>query len=404
MLLRYSPALFLAAFFTFPAFAQSSAPPTPARMAATPGPHTPPRGEWWHRNPSDFELDDAAIAEAIKWAQTQDSGWDFAKQPEIFGLPIGPLPASHAATNGVIVMHGYIIAEFGDINAVDPAYSVAKSFLSTILGLTLDRGMIKSISDPVAEYIHDGGYTDPASTQPHNSKITWQHHATQTSEWQGEMFGKPSTFLGAEQFGKGAMKPRDIKDPGSYFEYNDARINRFSLSLLRLWKRPLPDVLKSEIMDPIGASDTWKWIPYDNASVDVENPDGKTVAMPSVSGGTRWGGGLWISTLDLARFGLLISRNGLWHRQIVSEKWIRQATHPHPELSGSRPDYGYLWWLNTINAWPAAPKSSFAAIGAGNNTIWIDPEHDLVVVWRWHKQDAQAEFYKRILAAFPANR
>lgn len=64
------------------------------------------------------------------------------------------------------------------------------------------------------------------------------------------------------------------------------------------------------------------------------------------------------------------------------------------------PDYGYLWWLNTKRKqWPDAPATSFAAIGFGSNTIWIDPDHDLVVVWRWHADQSANEFYKRILAA-----
>ena len=58
--------------------------------------------------------------------------------------------------------------------------------------------------------------------------------------------------------------------------------------------------------------------------------------------------------------------------------------------------------------WPGAPRTSFSAQGAGNNTIWIDPEHDLVVVWRWHRSrlegggNPQAELYRRILAAVKA--
>ncbi len=347
-------------------------------------------------------MNDAAIAEAVAWTQTQETDWpkDFSKQSEIFGRPLGPLPKTRASINGVVLKNGYIIAEFGDTTAVDPTYSVAKSYLSTIHGLTLDRGMIKSITDPVGQYIHDGGYDEP-----HNSLITWQHHATQTSEWQGEMFGKPSTFLGKAEFGAGEMKPRDIKEPGTLFEYNDVRINRFSLSLLGLWKRPLPDVLKTEIMDPIGASSTWQYHAYDNATVNIDVPDASgnstLVPMQSISGGTRWGAGLWISTLDHARFGLLILRKGEWNgKQLISKEWIKEATSPHPELAGAKSDYGYLWWLNTDNAWPAAPRSSFSAQGAGTNSIWIDPEHDLVVVWRWHKGgNAQAEFYKRILAA-----
>jgi CubicO group peptidase (beta-lactamase class C family) len=297
------------------------------------------------------------------------------------------VPKSRAGTNGVIVRRGYIVAEFGDVKAVDPTYSCAKSYLSTILGLTIDRGMIQRVTDRVGDYVHDGGY-DSA----HNAKITWQHHATQTSEWEGEMFGKVHTFIGHEAFGGDERKPRELKEPGTFYEYNDVRVNRLSLSLLRLWKRPLPEVLKTEVMDPIGASETWKWLAYDNATVEVDGGP-----MGSVSGGTRWGGGLWMSSLDHARFGLLILNRGEWAgKRIVSEKWIREAT----SQQGVQKGYGYLWWLNTEGAWPAAPRMSFAAIGAGSNTIWIDPEDDLVVVWRWHRGgDAQAKLFEKVVAA-----
>ena len=147
--------------------------------------------------------------------------------------------------NGIILRHGYIVAEFGDVEAVDPSYSMAKSYLSTILGLTIDRGMIGDVHDEVGLLVKDGGYD-----MPHNSKVTWKHHATQSSEWQGELFGKSTTFVGKEEYGHAAAKPRDIQEPGTFYEYNDVRMNRLALSLLRLWQRPLPDVLKTEIMDP----------------------------------------------------------------------------------------------------------------------------------------------------------
>jgi CubicO group peptidase (beta-lactamase class C family) len=262
---------------------------------------------------------------------------------------------------------------------------VAKSYLSTVLGLTIDRGMIRSIKDPVGEYIKDGGYDSP-----HNARITWADHARQASEWEGSMFGKPSTFVGAEEFGNGEMKPREIHDPGTHYEYNDVRVNRLSLSLLRLWKRPLPDVLKTEIMDPIGASETWRWLGYDNADVEV---DGKT--MRSVPGGTRWGAGLWMSSRDHARFGLLISRMGNWGgRQLVSASWIKQATTQGGPANSN--DYGYLWWLNTKGGNKGVPTSSFQAQGNGSNTIFIDPEHDLVIVWRWH---SGGDFFARVVAS-----
>jgi CubicO group peptidase (beta-lactamase class C family) len=348
----------------------------------------PPAGSWQRKSPADVGMDSIKLQAAIDFAQAHGSTWDFERdQVRTFGRPLGPLPKQRAATNGIIVRHGYIVASFGDIKANDPVYSVAKSFLSTVAALAVDRGLIKNVNDPVANYIHDGGYDSP-----HNRLITWKNHLQQESEWEGNMWGKNSDFVGTTEFGAGERKPRAIQPPGSFYEYNDVRINRFSLSLLRLFGTGLPDVLKSGIMDPIGASKDWRWVPYDNSQVEI---GGRRIG--SVSGGTRWGGGLWINSEDLARFGLLALNRGKWNgRQLVSEQWFRDAVTP----SEHGPDYGYLWWLNTKQRqWPSAPASSFAALGNGSNTIWIDPDHDIVFVWHWHQGSSMDGMIQRLLAA-----
>ena len=348
-----------------------------------------PGDRWERRRPEDLGMDSALLDQAVAYAKTQGSTIpaDFSTQVETFGRVLGPLPKTRGETNGIIIRHGYIVAEWGDTNQVDPTYSAAKSFLSALAGLAIDRGLIKSVHDPMKQYATDGGY-DSA----HNAKITWEQHLQQTSEWEGSMWGKNSNFLGVEEFGKGQGRPREIKEPGTFWEYNDVRINRMSLTLLEVWQKPLPQVLKDEIMDRIGASNTWRYHGYSNSQVVI---NGKK--MVSVSGGTRWGGGLWISARDEARFGYLILRRGKWRdRRIVSENWIRQATTP----AAIGPDYGYLWWLNTQQKqYPSAPATSFAALGYGSNTIWIDLENDLVVVWRWHQNKSADELFKRILAA-----
>jgi len=349
----------------------------------------PASGDAWQRKqPAEAGMDSALLEQAVAYAKTQESTIprDFSTQVETFGRVLGKLPKERGGTNGIILRHGYIVAEWGDTSRIDPTYSAAKSFLSTILGLTIDRGLIKSVNDPVGNYVHDGGY-DSA----HNAKITWEEHAQQTSEWDGALWSKPADFVGHEEFGKGERKPRALQEPGAFWEYNDVRINRLALSLLRVWKKPLPEVLRDEIMNPIGASNSWQYQGYDNSYVTIDNRK-----IQSVSGGTRWGGGLWISTRDEARFGYLFLRKGRWqNKQLISQKWVQAATTP----GKLGPDYGYLWWLNTKRKqWPNAPATSFAAIGYGSNTIWVDPEHDLVVVWRWHQGNGD-ELFKRILAA-----
>jgi CubicO group peptidase (beta-lactamase class C family) len=371
--------------------------PSRADLVAAPEaekPYYPARDQWERRTPAELGMDAGLLDGAIAWAKTQVTAVpkDLSDQVRMFGRVLGPMPAERGDINGIVIRKGYIVAEFGDTQRVDPTYSVAKSYLSTLLGLAIDRGRIRKITDPVAEYIKDGGYDSP-----HNAKITWEHHARQTSEWEGSLFGKPHTFLGKEEFGNSVMQPRELREPGTYFEYNDVRINRFSLSLLRVWGRPLPEVLKSEIMEPIGASDTWVYHGYANSDVLV---DGKK--MKSVGGGTRWGGGLWISTRDHARLGYLMLRRGKWQdRQVISEAWIKAAT---TRGGPGDVDYGYLWWLNSQgDNWPDAPKTSFAALGFGSNTIWIDPEHDLVVVWRWHRGTGN-ELFRRLIAAVEAGK
>jgi CubicO group peptidase (beta-lactamase class C family) len=251
--------------------------------------------------------------------------------------------------------------------------------------------LIRDINDPVRGYVNDGGYDSP-----HNRPITWRHHVRQMSEWEGTMWGKSHDFVGVEGFGRGRREPRALREPGTYWEYNDVRINRFALSLLRVWQKPLPEVLRDEIMNPIGASDTWRYLGYANSNVEIS---GRQVA--SVSGGTRWGGGLWINTRDAARYGYLFLRRGRWgDRQIIPEQWVREATTP----SDAPLDYGYLWWLNAErHQWPSAPATSYAALGYGSNTMWIDPEHDLVVVWRWHEGNPDW-FIRRVVAAIEPQR
>ena len=204
------------------------------------------------------------------------------------------------------------------------------------------------------------------------------------------MWGKNANFLGKEAFGGAEMKPRPIQAPGSFYEYNDVRINRFALSLLRVFKKPIPDVFRDEVMNPIGASTTWKWVPYTNAYVNIAGE-----RMASVSGGTRWGGGVWINSADMARFGLLWLRGGKWgDRQIVSPSYVKMAT----TASAHGPDYGFLWWLNTTQGmWTDSPRNAFSARGSGGNIIFIDPSHELVVVWRWSAQSGEG--FRRVVEA-----
>ena len=169
-------------------------------------------------------------------------------------------------------------------------------------------------------------------------------------------------------------------------------MNVLSYALHAPLRPALPEVLKARVMDPIGASQDWDWHGYRNSWIEI---DGRRVQ--SVSGGSHWGGGLFISALDHARVGLLIARKGRWgERRLLSERYIDAMLSPSP----TNRDYGLLWWLNRNRTRsPSAPATSAFALGAGSNLIWIDPEHDLVTVLRWMDQTAFDGFVDRLMAA-----
>lgn len=359
-----------------------------ATVTAQQAPYYPPAGTWAKKTPAELGLDPAKLAEAVTYAQTRESNraMDFSDQEKIFGSLLGSVPTRRAKTNGVVIYKGYVVAEFGDTTWADPTYSVAKSMMSTVAAIAVRDGKLPSLDQPVGAIVKDGGYDSPR-----NAQVSWKMHLQQETEWEGNMFGKQDDFVGAEAFGDGERKPRELKRPGTFYEYNDVRINRLGMSLLQTFRKPVPEVFRDEVMDVIGASNSWKWVPYHNSYVTI---DGKK--MPSVSGGTRWGGGVWINSWDMARFGYLWLRGGKWgDQQVLPPAYAKAAVEP----SANGPDYGYLWWLNTSGKnYPGLPTNVYGARGAGSNTILISPDHDLVVVWRWHAGN-EAEFAKRVIAA-----
>jgi CubicO group peptidase (beta-lactamase class C family) len=363
-----------------------------AQVPYYPGSHD----DWERRTPSQVGLDqkrlDAAVAFAkaheIREPRDLEQRHYLAAAREPHGEAVGPFKTRGDMT-GVILRHGYVVAEWGEPQRVDPTFSVTKSFLSSTVGLALDRGLIRDVNDPVRQYVPGEHFESE-----HNARITWDHLLRQTSDWEGTLWGKPDwADRPPENQPLSEYVKRPRKPPGTSYKYNDVRVNVLALAALHVWRRPLPQVLRELVMDPIGASNTWRWHGYRNSWVEMDG-----ARVQSVSGGGHWGGGMWISARDLARFGLLTLRRGRWRdRQILSENWIQMALTP----TKVQADYGFMnWFLNTgRRLLPSAPEASFAHLGAGTNMVYVDPQHDLVVVARWIQRPAADGLIQQVLAA-----
>ncbi len=378
--------------------AQSTARPAErAMVSAAQAPYYPGRGDdWERRRPEQVGMDPAGVAAAIEFARSGESQaprdlernhyLSFGREP--YGEAIGPFKPRGDMT-GIIVRHGYIVAEWGEPRRVDMTFSVTKSFLSTTVGLAWDRGMIRDIHDRVRGYVP----TDHFDSE-HNATITWNHLLRQTSDWEGTLWGKPDwADRPPRDTPLAQYVERERNAPGTSYKYNDVRVNVLALAALHVWRRPLPQVLREYVMDPIGASNTWRWYGYENSWVNIDG-----VMMQSVSGGGHWGGGMWISARDQARFGLLTLRRGKWgDEQLLSEEWVEMALTP----TEAQPTYGFMnWFLNTEHRrLPSAPETAFFHLGAGTNMIYCDPEHDVVIVARWIERAAMDGLVQRVLAS-----
>jgi CubicO group peptidase (beta-lactamase class C family) len=387
----------LAVVAAIPSAAQRPAAQPPSRVSAA-APYFPDRFVWDHKKPEEVGMDPTRIAEAVQVSidrenpANKDLSLSLAAsfgRNEPFDTPIGPVKPRGAAS-GIIARHGYIVAEWGEPKRVDMTFSVTKTFLTTVIGLAWSRGLIRDVDDYARDYMPPGVDLFEA---PHNQTIKWDHLLRQTSDWQGTLWGKPDWADRPE--GEPAEWPnRKLWDPGTHYKYNDVRVNVMALAALHVWRRPLPEVLRTEIMEPIGASSTWRWFGYDNAWVEI---DGQK--MQAVGGGGHWGGGMFINAYDMARFGYLFLRNGKWRdRQLVPEKWIQMARTPGP----ANANYGYAnWMLNTgKKSLPSAPESAVYFQGNGANVIYIDWENDIVAVVRWiGGGGALNEFVGKIVSA-----
>ena len=286
---------------------------------------------------------------------------------------------------GIILKNGYIVAQWGDVKRVDMTFSVTKSYLSTIAGLAVDDHLIKSIDDRLSDYVIDEKFEGA-----HNSKITWRHLLTQSSDWSGCLFDLCDWADRPPKEGNiDDWKNRKLLEPGTNFEYNDVRVNLMAYSLLQVYRKPLPVVLKERIMDRIGASSTWRWYGYENSFVNMDG-----VMTQSVSGGGHHGGGLFINTLDQARFGLLFLRKGKWKdQQLISKNWVNSVNQP----SVANRSYGLMWWTNWDSRWKDVSKTVYTAEGFGGNFIVIDDEHELVMALRWLEPSKIGEFVKLVI-------
>ena len=245
------------------------------------------------------------------------------------------------------------------------SWSVAKSFISALVGIAYEEGLIDSLDDPVTKYLDDfketgyDGVTIKDILQMSSGVLFNEDYADYDSDI--NRFGRAvATGTSMRDFSKTLTRERE---PGTYMHYVSINTQVLGFLLQEVTNKSISQYLYDKIWNPLGMEDSAYFI-----LDDVKDE----FAL----------GGLNATLRDYAKFGLLYLQNGRWNdNQIISKQWIEDShstdgIHLVPgerETSSNPWGYGYQWWV------PGFPDTDYTASGVYNQYIYIDPLSEIVI-------------------------
>jgi len=247
----------------------------------------------------------------------------------------------------VIVENGVIVAEWGKIATRHNIHSVRKSLMNAMIGIAVDDRDI----DPAAT-LDKLGITDVGGLSQAETRATVHDLLSSRS---GVYHRAAYETEGMEE----KRPARGSHPPGTFWYYNNWDFN----TLATIFNEQTGKDFFEEFRDRIA-------IPLQMEHFRLE--DARYQFEPAASEHPAY---LFrMTALDLARFGLLYARNGLWQRQrLISENWIRRSTEKHTVLNPKHPErgYGYLWWID---------EGVYYASGTGGQRLFVIPSLGVVIV------------------------
>jgi CubicO group peptidase (beta-lactamase class C family) len=248
-----------------------------------------------------------------------------------------------------------------DQRSLNTSFSMAKSFASSLVGIAIDEGHIKSVDEPITNYIpqllkKDNRFKSITirNLLTMSSGIKYEEGAT--LPWSDEADDTKTYY--STDLRELALNSQIEGKPAQYFEYNNYNPLLVGMIIERATGMHVARYLQQKLWKPMGMEADGSW------SLDSKN-DGFEKMESGVNARAR----------DFARFGMLFAKEGNWRgKQLISRRWVEESTRPDTTMDPSQ-DYQYFWWVNTPNG-----KNHFSAQGNYGQYIYVAPEKDLVIV------------------------
>jgi CubicO group peptidase (beta-lactamase class C family) len=338
--------------------------------------------EVWAR----LSIDRSAAARAIVWLDADVDDIDrfparaIPAGPRTLPLRVGELPAGlldrvavgdgerplddlveDTDTEALLVLRDdeILLERYANGGAADrphTSFSVAKSFLSTLVGIAVERGDIGSLEEPVTAYVPELLERDERF-----SEVTLRSLVTMSSglayEDQGLPWSDDTTTYYAPDLRAQALSVRVEEPPGTRWHYNNYNPLLVGLVLERATGMSVSEYMARHLWQPMGAEADASW------SLDSER-----------SGFEKLESGVNAVPRDYARFGYLFAHDGrVAGHQVVGADWVREAT-ANDTSADPAPHYQYWWWVDTER------PGRFYAVGNKGQFVYVDPATDVVVV------------------------
>jgi CubicO group peptidase (beta-lactamase class C family) len=261
----------------------------------------------------------------------------------------------------LIVRNGYLVSELYvypySVEQAHDAFSVTKSVISALVGIAIQKGLIKDVNQSIFSLLSTEGV---ANLDSEKKAITIENLLTQTSGLDCDD-NSATTGVGAmmssENWVNFVLSQPMVAQPGQKFNYCTSAIQVLSAVIQQATGMSGREFANQYLFAPLGIGP----IPLERWPSD---PQGVTIG----------GYGLILTPQDMAKFGLLYLNNGQWDGQtIVSADWVSTSTTRHSNLADKK-EYGYLWWIDPDGAW-------YAALGRGGQHIFVYPSKNLVVTF-----------------------
>jgi CubicO group peptidase (beta-lactamase class C family) len=306
----------------------------------------------------------AGVQRAGAGADFPGAEWEWFSSPGEAGYCPDRLEEVRRASEEVgsaavmIIHQGRVVAAWGDLERKFESHSLRKSFLSALYGIQSARGKIDLEATLADLRINDH---DPLS------EVEKQATVRMLLQARSGIF-HPALY---ETVGMAAARPaRHAHRPGTHFYYNNWDFNALGTIYEQETGEKIHASFEEHIGRPIGMQDF--------TAADGRYVTGQDSVHPAYP--------FLMSARDLARFGLLFLRDGMWQgSRVLPEGWVAESTTSYSD-AGGRGGYGYMWWIAAEDRHFAGvtglPDGLYTGRGAGGHVLAIVPSHDLVFVHR----------------------